>query len=552
MKRNSSSSSSSSSTTSSTSSTSKRPRPTPHQYPPSFYLSTIKNVKDPSNISLSIQDVFSGNYHHAIICNFRIDHLWLVEQVPRLKQIPVICVEDLGNTERHSTPSEFFDVNFIKHTPNMPSAYGCLHTKMAILQYEQAIRIAVFTNNFIEQDWTCKSQGIWIQDFPRWKKGEFEAIQQAKENPFSSHDTFFGPVLSRYLTRLGTDKYQIDQKLENNTEIKTTWSSIIRRYDYRQARAALIPSVPGKFKDEALNLYGQMRLRKLQREFQSISNNTTSTSSTSSKTTTTSPFSPATKNVLCAQVSSIGSLTEVFLNEMKASLLGDELFSKDLTRLTIAWPSQLSVRNSNQGWDAGKSICMPLRNYKGFLLGAKGIPPSKHQTKSYLVQWRPVIPRGLGMPHIKTYCAEPINGIVPWVVLTSANMSKAAWGKLGKNQTQLNILSFEMGVLIRPELLANKIIFSATPEHQILGIGHGKRISENCCLELLKSDEMMQQQEQSEHSIITPLPHIVSNHQSFVRGEEEQPWMWNTKFTGSDNFGNECDGDFDKNKVEVR
>jgi tyrosyl-DNA phosphodiesterase-1 len=50
------------------------------------------------------------------------------------------------------------------------------------------------------------------------------------------------------------------------------------------------------------------------------------------------------------------------------------------------------------------------------------------------------------MPHIKTYSRLDIkNGKIGWYLLTSANLSKAAWGDFQK--TGLFIRSYELGVL---------------------------------------------------------------------------------------------------------
>lgn len=50
-----------------------------------------------------------------------------------------------------------------------------------------------------------------------------------------------------------------------------------------------------------------------------------------------------------------------------------------------------------------------------------------------------------------------------WMLITSANLSQAAWGKLEKNSTQLFCRSYELGVLFclkdHPELDVFKIPF---------------------------------------------------------------------------------------------
>ena len=55
------------------------------------------------------------------------------------------------------------------------------------------------------------------------------------------------------------------------------------------------------------------------------------------------------------------------------------------------------------------------------------------------------------MPHIKTYCrVDRSTGALAWVLLTSANLSKAAWGDMRSNGTQLFIRSYELGILLLP------------------------------------------------------------------------------------------------------
>lgn len=56
------------------------------------------------------------------------------------------------------------------------------------------------------------------------------------------------------------------------------------------------------------------------------------------------------------------------------------------------------------------------------------------------------------MPHIKTYSRVSPDGTkLGWFLLTSANLSKAAWGKMNKNQDGLTIMSWEAGVLFIPQ-----------------------------------------------------------------------------------------------------
>lgn len=65
-------------------------------------------------------------------------------------------------------------------------------------------------------------------------------------------------------------------------------------------------------------------------------------------------------------------------------------------------------------------------------------------------------------PHIKTYCrVSDDHKEMYYFVLTSANMSKAAWGQQAKSGS-LNILSYEAGVLFIPRLMVRFIILVTT------------------------------------------------------------------------------------------
>ncbi len=63
-------------------------------------------------------------------------------------------------------------------------------------------------------------------------------------------------------------------------------------------------------------------------------------------------------------------------------------------------------------------------------------------------------------PHIKTYIryhrtSDGKNGSVDWALLTSANMSKQAWGEAANASSRLErVASWEIGVLVWPDLFA--------------------------------------------------------------------------------------------------
>jgi len=73
------------------------------------------------------------------------------------------------------------------------------------------------------------------------------------------------------------------------------------------------------------------------------------------------------------------------------------------------------------------------------------------------------------MPHIKTYARlSPHADQLGWFILTSANLSKAAWGKLNKNQDRLTIMSWEAGILFIPQLFVTLNSLKLPPRHTLL------------------------------------------------------------------------------------
>lgn len=78
----------------------------------------------------------------------------------------------------------------------------------------------------------------------------------------------------------------------------------------------------------------------------------------------------------------------------------------------------------------------------------------------YLYEWQSEnAGRQFMMPHIKTYTRtyqdKNDKTFIAWHVLTSANMSRAAWGEYQKKRTQIYIKSFELGVFFAPSLWEN-------------------------------------------------------------------------------------------------
>uniref|UniRef100_A0A1I7XRI7 Tyrosyl-DNA phosphodiesterase 1 n=1 Tax=Heterorhabditis bacteriophora TaxID=37862 RepID=A0A1I7XRI7_HETBA len=103
----------------------------------------------------------------------------------------------------------------------------------------------------------------------------------------------------------------------------------------------------------------------------------------------------------------------------------------------LIYPCVEDVRGSIEGYSSGNS----LRYQESIALRQLWL-------KEVMCKWRSnKMGRTHAMPHVKSY-VEIVDGVPRWILLTSANLSKAAWGDLQKNGTQLMIRSYELGVLI--------------------------------------------------------------------------------------------------------
>lgn len=98
------------------------------------------------------------------------------------------------------------------------------------------------TNNFIEGDWTIKTQCVWVEDFPLKSEG----------SPPSSE---FEDYLTEYFSTL--DTWDGDTRARLKAIVKR-----LRRYDYSAAQVDLVASVPGIYHSRAqMSRYGTQGLR---------------------------------------------------------------------------------------------------------------------------------------------------------------------------------------------------------------------------------------------------------------------------------------------------
>lgn len=196
--------------------------------------------------------------------------------------------------------------------------------------------------------------------------------------------------------------------------LPTTWLS---KYDFSNAKVDLVPSIPG-FHKEKMNDYGHLRIRSLLKKYNIKKNE---------------------GNVIF-QFSSFGKLTQNWVKEFCKSVACDE------SQLKLVFPTFDTVVNSKYGMNGAGMSFLDQSNYESKGFPQRSMCDFKPLTENYL------------LAHSKILCHFEIKNssdLLSWAMIGSHNFSGAALGKLQKNETQLQIYNYELGVFFPPKIWNN-------------------------------------------------------------------------------------------------
>ncbi|KAI3863098.1 hypothetical protein MKW98_015556 [Papaver atlanticum] len=461
--------------------------------PLGFRLLRVKGLPSWANSStVSIQDVIQGNVLVAVLSNYMVDMDWLISACPTLTRIPRVLVIHGEGDRTLSHLQRNKPANWVLHKPPLPISYGTHHSKAMFLVYPKGVRVAIHTANLIHVDWNNKSQGLWMQDFP-WK-------DQNDQNKICG----FENDLVDYLSALKWPEIEVSLPVIGNVKIN---SSFFRKFDYSSSAVRLIGSVPGYHTGSNLKKWGHMKLRSVLRdcvfdkEFQ--------------------------KSPLVYQFSSLGSLDEKWMAELASSMSSGSTHDKlslGLGKELIVWPTVEDVRFSLEGYAAGSCIPSPQKNVeKDFL-------------KKYWAKWKADHSgRSRAMPHIKTYTRYSGQNLA-WFLLTSANLSKAAWGALQKKDSQLMIRSYELGVLFLPTSIKKDCSFSCTDNGGSTEVKcESSKNGEDRQTKLVTLCWKGNKNTHSSSEVITlPVPYELPPQ---PYSSEDVPWSWDKRYFKKDVHG---------------
>lgn len=321
------------------------------------------------------------------------------------------------------------DKNQDLHASNLPAnvraihvqskfPFGKHHTKMMICHYDDdSVRIIVSTANLIGSDWENRTQGLWVSP----------VCPKLTDNGHGSGEskTGFKASLLRYI------------KFYQLTPLQP-YIDLISKCDFSAINVFFVSSVPNSHKSNDLNLWGHRQVASILRQY----------------------VPEAAQNwPLIVQCSSIGSLgpaqTSWLRSDLGASLMAT---SKSLSSSTTAgdiaviYPSKEDVFKSYDGVFGGGCLPYSRRTHE-----------KQTWLESLLHRWKADSrQRTKAMPHIKTYARlSKDDDKLAFFILTSANLSKAAWGMSNKAKDSLQIQSYEAGVLFLPHFVVGEDYFQA-------------------------------------------------------------------------------------------
>ncbi|KAG8342557.1 putative tyrosyl-DNA Phosphodiesterase (Tdp1) [Trypanosoma vivax] len=423
-----------------------------------FWVNRIKALPTESPSAIRLGDILhcdaenpDERWTHVVLANYLIDPEWLLRVAPAItctsRQLFIITGErGFAHHFASSTMAAHMGAGRVTVIePPMPLPFGVHHTKLVLGINSRGLRVAVLTANFIEEDWDMKAQGIYMQDFPRSltpdKEGRYTAqsatLQEGRGERFRSE-------LRRYLHSYGL--------LSDENGLKGIPPSHFDGIDFSSASVELIASVPGYHRGGEAYSFGMGRLLKVVQSVQM------------------GPILDGGKPILTWQFSSQGLLTEKFLKSLEDAMLGNHAVGATDRRpepeVRVVYPTESEVKNSLEGWRGGMSLpvrlrcCHPYINARMHRWCHRGVSEAVN---------KPV--RGRAMPHLKTYMrlAEGEDSL-HWFLLTSANLSRAAWGEWQRNGSQLAIRSYELGVLYDSKSFINCAegeLFVVTPSRRI-------------------------------------------------------------------------------------
>ena len=219
-----------------------------------FYLTKVKGIDDKHNQldakAIDLKDILNqrnGRLLESAQFNFMFEIDWLLDQYPKeFRSLPLLIVygskrDGLATKEMQREVKDYPNIKIFG--AQIFDAFGTHHSKMMLLRYDKGLRVVIHTANLIENDWTHKTQGIWLSPL-------FPPLSCTHNSSADVSQTRFKTDLIDYL------------KSYNSKEIEY-WIKLFERHDLSSAKVFLIGSVPGRHVNNNKLRFGHMKLKQV-------------------------------------------------------------------------------------------------------------------------------------------------------------------------------------------------------------------------------------------------------------------------------------------------
>ncbi|KAF4962336.1 hypothetical protein FSARC_9579 [Fusarium sarcochroum] len=332
--------------------------------------------------------------------------------------------EDESRMALEQAAADFENVNI--HIAPMPEMFGTHHSKMMILfRHDDTAQVIIHTANMIPKDWTNMSNGVWKSPLLHKMSNVQNSTPSPDDYPVGSGKRFQIDLLN-YLRSY--DKRKI---------ICKPLTDKLVRYDFSSVKAALVASVPGRHnaRDMSETSWGWAALKRCLQHV---------------------PCNDRGDSDIVVQVSSIATLgakDDWLQKTLFESLARCNNSGLGQPRFKVVFPTPDEIRRSLDGYASGGSIHTKIQSSQQ-AKQLEYLRPIFHHwanDSSNGTKLPDDVPfrdggRKRAAPHIKTYIRSNKSSI-DWGLLTSANISKQAWGEAARLTGEMRIASWEIGVL---------------------------------------------------------------------------------------------------------
>lgn len=402
-------------------------------------LISIKDMPSSYNIdTISLRDILGEPLiQECWIFNYLFDVDFVMEQFDEdtrdLVKIKIIHgswkTEDTNRKRINEAANRYSNVQPI--AAYMPEAYGTHHSKMIVLfRHDELAQVIIMTANMVAGDWRM-CQAVWRSPLLPMRAAP---VPLGSGAPRIGSGARFKRDLLAYLRKYETRTKDLVARL--------------LEYDFGSVRAALIASTPSKVNVRNCDLendvlWGWPALKRIVGGI---------------PTTSAEPH-------IVIQVSSIASVGEKWVSTTFFEALSATATSthskKPKPIFSIVFPTGDEIRRSIDGYSAGSSIHLKTQSAAQLKQLTYLKPMLCHWAGDLETQSGSLTPlaireagRRRTAPHIKTYVRfrdQPMTKI-DWAMMTSANLSTQAWGGATNAAGEVRVCSYEIGIVVWPEL----------------------------------------------------------------------------------------------------